>query len=330
MKRLVFGFIFALLFCLTAISLQSAEKIQEINKTFPFKNGGKLILKAGDGNIFITSGKTQEISLKITKRVHSASLKKAREMLNAITIDIRHQSDRVRIQENSPNENFSLFDIFSPDFWENRSSKIEVDYTLTVPPKTRLNIKTDDGNQTIQEIAGEIQARTDDGNIKIRNCSSETLSLFSDDGDMQINNIQTNQNSESRLFFETNDGRITIKQGKFDKISGKTDDGDLYLVNTFVHTLDISSNDGNVEAILSPLDAPVWRVQADAGDILLVAPATLSARLNILTDEGTISSDFRLPIKERENGAVCRSSLNGGNGTISLHTVEGDVQIEKK
>ncbi len=330
MKRLILGFALALFLCAAAFPLQSAEKTQEISKTFPFKNGGKLILKAVDGNIFITSGKTEEIVLKITKRVHSASLKKAREILNTITIDIQNQSDRIRIEENSPNRNFSLFDIFSPDFWQTRSVRIEVDYRLTVPPKTRLNLKTDDGDMFIRNIAGEIQARTDDGTIKIRNCSSGTLSLYSDNGDMQINNIQTGGNNRSQLFFESNDGRITVKRGKFDKISGKTDDGDVHVVNTAVHTLDISSNDGDVEAIVTPLDTPIWRVQTDGGNILLVVPEGLSAKLNILTNEGIISSDFRLPIKEREDGAMCRSSVNGGKGSVSLHTQEGDVQIEKQ
>jgi len=330
MKWLISRFTWVLLFGVVAIPLQSAEKTQEIAKIFPFKNGGKLILKAGDGHVFITGGKTQEISLKITKRVHSTSLKKARNMLNAITIDIQHQSDRIRIEENSPNRNFSLFDIFSPDFWENRSLKIEVDYTLTVPPKTHLNLKTDDGDMTIRNITGEIQVKTDDGTIKIRNCSSETLSLYSDDGDVQISHIQTATNSLSRLFFESDAGQITIKHGKFDKISGETDDGDVHIVDTSVHTLDISTNDGDVEAIVTPLNKPVWRIQTDEGDMLLVIPESLSSKLTVFANEGIISSDFNLPIKKREDGAVCQTVLNGGTGTLNLHTQEGDIQIEKR
>lgn len=330
MKRVIPGFALTFFLFAVAFPLQSAEKTQEISKIFPFQNGGTLILRAADGNIFITSGKTQEVVLKITKRVHSASPKKAREILQAITVDIRAKSDRIRIEGNSPNRNFSLFDIFSPDFWQTRSVRIEVDYSLTVPPKTRLNLKTVDGDIIIRNIAGEIQAKTDDGRIKIRNCSSGTLSLYSDDGDMQISNIQTRGKNRSHLFFESNDGRITIKRGEFDKISGETDDGDIHIIDTSVHTLDISSDDGNMETIAAPLDAPIWRVQTDGGDILLVVPETLSAKLNIVTHEGTISSDFHLPIKEREDGAICRSSINGGNGNISLHTQEGDVQIEKR
>ncbi len=330
MKRFIPGLILVFLFCAAALPLQSAEKTQKITKTFPFKNGGELILKAGDGQVFVTSGKTREISLKITKRVHSASLKKAQNVLNAIVIDIRQESNRIRIEENSPNRNFSLFDIFSPEFWENRSLKIEVDYRLTVPPKIRLNLKTDDGDITIRDIAGEIQARTDDGTLKIRNCSSETISLYSDDGDMHVSNIQTNGSPQSRLFFESNDGQITVKHGRFDKISGKTNDGDVQIVNTFVHTLDISSSDGDVEAIVNPLNAPMWRIQTDEGNILLTLPETLSAKLNFLSNEGRISSELQIPIREREDGAVCRSVLNGGKGNISLRSQEGDIQIEKR
>ncbi|NOY78604.1 MAG: DUF4097 domain-containing protein [Calditrichaeota bacterium] len=330
MKRFIPGFILVFLLCAAILPLQSAEKTQTFTRTFPFKNGGKLILKAGDGHVFVTGGKTQELSLKITKRVYAASQAKARTILNAITIDIRQQFDRIQIEENSPNRNFSLFDIFSPDFWKNRSLRIEVDYILTVPPKTRLNLKTDDGDITIRNVAGEIQAKTDDGTIKIRNCSSGTLSLSSDDGNMRISQIQSGKKSLSRLFFESDDGQIVIKHSRFEKISGETDDGDVYIVNTAVHTLDISTNQGDVEAVVSSQKEPVWRIQTDEGDMLLVIPESLSAKLNMFTNEGTISSDFDFPIKKQDDGMACQTELNGGNGNISLHTQEGDIQIEKE
>ncbi|HDK35867.1 MAG TPA: hypothetical protein ENG82_03075, partial [Bacteroidetes bacterium] len=326
--RLFQGIVLFAIFLLCFQSVYSAEKIRKTNRTFPFRDGGKLVLRAGDADVSISTWKNNEILLEITKRAHAPSSEKAEALLDAIVTNIQRRPDFIKIVENSPNEHFSLFDLLSPEYWENRNQRFSVAFKVTVPEHSNLKIETDGGDITIRDASGEIQAKTNDGDIEIRRCSAALITLDSGDGDILVSHVPLQNGNRSRLFFETGEGRVKIKYSTFEKISGKTNEGDLYLVSSSVGTLDFHSNEGDVEAVISPVKLPTWRVRTGEGNILLVVPQNFSAGLDFFTDEGTIYSDFKIPIHDREDGAVCKTDLNGGTGRVVLKSNEGDIRLE--
>ncbi len=310
---------------LFALPANAAEKTEVVEQKIPFVQGGTLILKTGNASLRVLGWDSTKIALKILKRARGNSFARAKQALQAVQVTTRKEKNRFLLTARLPQGNFNLLDVFTSRFWKQKFQRVTVRLELQVPARSNLKIRGEDKNISVRGVSGEIQITLDDGNLHVQNCASPLFVIEGSSGKIEIENVTGGK--KNSLIFSTGRGDVFIRGGNFLKLVGQTESGDVILLHPKVQTLDISTKSGTVEAMLNPLSTPVWRVNSRLGDILFQLPPGLPAKLKIKTEEGTIFSDSRFPVRKNDAGAFCETTLGAGAGQIELHTHEGDIHL---
>jgi DUF4097 and DUF4098 domain-containing protein YvlB len=186
-----------------------------------------------------------------------------------------------------------------------------VEYELIVPASLSVNLKTHDGDISINDIQGTIQAQTYGGNIVIVNAKN-TIHATSTSGDIiireatgvinassQYGNIDIHETCNS-LICQSVKGKITVDYKKLPPTS-------------------------NV------------KLETTSGNITLTLPPTTNATINGVTTHATLMSDHYImlnPHKTQLNDYAwnkfkreVHGFIGSGDATISLRSIKGTIKI---
>ncbi len=181
--------------------------------------------------------------------------------------------------------------------------------------KKNLHAKTSGGDITVGDVGGEVSVSTSGGNIDIGKVGGPVTANTAG-GDVDL-------------------GAAT------GAVSVKTSGGDLRLLN-LRGTLEAKTAGGDVVAELTPDGKGRSRLSSAGGAITLYLPenahATVDARIRVQggwrrnRDEYRIRSDFKgdnTSTNEDDRTITGTYTINGGGESISLETVNADIQIRK-
>jgi hypothetical protein len=70
-----------------------------------------------------------------------------------------------------------------------------------------------------------------------------------------------------------------------------------------------------------------WDIQAGDGSVTVELPANLAADLELQSGDGRISLDVPVTVEGRLESNRVRGKLNGGGGTLRVHTGDGSIQL---
>ncbi|HEX8816385.1 MAG TPA: DUF4097 family beta strand repeat-containing protein [Terriglobales bacterium] len=152
---------------------------------------------------------------------------------------------------------------------------------------------------------GKVALKTGDGNIELRNLKGE-MELETGDGRQEINGV------DGSLKARSGDGRITV-EGRFDGLR-------------------LSTGDGRIEAraLAGSAVASDWELRTGDGSVTLALPQDISADVDLRTSDGHITLDVPVTISGGTVGEhSVRGKMNGGGNSLSVHTGDGSIRIEK-
>ncbi|MBM2840173.1 MAG: hypothetical protein HW412_701, partial [Bacteroidetes bacterium] len=178
-----------------------------------------------------------------------------------------------------------------------------------------LRAKTAGGDIIIGDVGGEATVATAGGNVRVGKVSGQA-SLSTAGGDVELNG-----------------GNGTIR--------ASTSGGNILLAN-LSGSVDAKTSGGDIHAELTPTGKGKSRLSSSNGIIKLYIPetakATITARIRIQgwwrsqKDEYLIRSDFKEESSlrdEDEREIEAKYVLNGGGESITLETVNSDIEIRK-
>ncbi len=178
-----------------------------------------------------------------------------------------------------------------------------------------LHAKTAGGDVVIGDVGGEAIASTAGGNVKVGKVSGRAT-LNTAGGDIELSG-----------------GNGTIK--------ASTSGGNVLLMN-LSGSVEAKTAGGDIHAELTPSGKGRSRLATASGMIKLYVPenakATIEARIRVQgwwrshKEEYSIRSDFKEESSTRDNDEQeirAKYTLNGGGETITLETVNSDIEIRK-
>jgi DUF4097 and DUF4098 domain-containing protein YvlB len=207
---------------------------------------------------------------------------------------IEHQNgDRLELEARVPNVRWSLG-------VNHRSLRIEV----YMPRESDLNVRTGDGNVDVDGINGIVEVHTGDGHINVNGGKGE-IRLNTGDGHIEATGL------DGRLDASSGDGRIHV-EGRFDMVNVRT-------------------NDGSVEARINAGSrmAAGWTFRTGDGSVTLRLPDNFAADLEAHTGDGRITMDFPILMSGTLGRSEVRGKMNGGGATLTVHTGDGSIHIQK-
>jgi DUF4097 and DUF4098 domain-containing protein YvlB len=325
----------------------------EYQKSIDMAGPMQLELDNPSGGIIITGSLSDKVMIEATKNVRATDAEEAEEIAALIEIDVKQNKNKIDIEtiyHRSGKHSRSFWDKL---FGTGNDSFGSVDYTIAVPSRCRLELRSASGNITVSGIkdnilvndaSGEIGVRDIEGSCDIKSASGEIkvedirgdLNIGATSGEISLNSITgviDIRTTSGRTRGSSLNGDLTVSQtsGEIDlaglngNIKIKSTSGDINLEQES-GSAEISSYSGTI-TIRTELDSKRdYFVETISGSIKFLVPQTSSGTVKMETGSGELKAD--LPISIR---TFSRNRLIGDFGSdgpkISLSTTSGDITI---
>ena len=246
--------------------LAKYERTVQLSK--PMASGSLFAATSNDGWITVNGGDIEECSVTATIIARADSDENAIRIAEETQLRLEQFGNRLTLK------------VVRPILMFNQSVDVKID--ARVPNKCDLELGTDDGDITIENVKGAIDVKTDDGSVTLSQVG-EDIKARSDDGSINAKEVTGDVNMQS------DDGRITVvysenADGVCD-VSLVTDDGaiDFTAPPNFSADVEIFTDDGSINT-----DLPI-KVMGKLGRSGI--RGTIGAgqgKLYIRTDDGSI------------------------------------------
>lgn len=144
--------------------LTSQELTEEFHQTYPLNANGRVSIENINGGVRISVWDQNMVKVDAVKRAYK------KERLDEAKVDVSTTADSVRIRTEYPDRNQSFSDNESRRY----NNPAEVEYTLTIPRKARIDsADLVNGSLEIEGAEGDVKAACVNGNVKARGLTGE-------------------------------------------------------------------------------------------------------------------------------------------------------------
>jgi hypothetical protein len=291
------------------VAAPAAFAASPINQTRPLAADGQVSIDNVKGRVTVRTWDRPEVRI-------TGSLGAGVEKLA-----IEGDASDLRIEVRYPRNNGGWFGWGGGD-GDSEPTMLEV----SVPAKASVSVDAVSADVDVAGTGGRRLALASvSGDVLVRGARADDASFESVSGDVDAEVDSTNVSAE------TVSGDLMLKGRIGGRVSLDTVSGDATLVAGPVERLSLSSvsGDGHLSAGL----AASGSITADSvsGNLDLVLPRGTSARLQIDTFSGSISSPVgEVQTEEYGPGKSLKARLGAGSGSIRLESFSGNVRITVK
>lgn len=171
MKRNFYLMIYFLVAAGVSIAIAEIRETDIIKKKYTLTESSeatKVIVDNVVGSIKVAGEKGNNVELIIHKQLTASSEATARKAREEISLDIRHDGNRLRIFVDGPFRCNS--GSVSYRGWRDYGYKMQYDFELKVPTECDLELKTiNDGDIHVSKIKGDFEVKNVNGEIEMKN-----------------------------------------------------------------------------------------------------------------------------------------------------------------
>ena len=237
------------------------------------------------------------------------------------------KDNEVKIEAERPQK------ISIPGF-DNRLNRLQVEYTIAIPSKFDIDLRTagghidvtdlegkavvhsSGGNLRLGAIKGPLKAHTSGGHITVSKSGGDT-DVDTSGGDLRLGEIQGN------LIAHSSGGHITLEKTK-GSVKVSTSGGNIR-VNEASGPVSAHTSGGNVSARLNGQPKGNCSLKTSGGNVEVLLASNLALDLDAHTSGGRVESDF--PGTSNKQKTRLTAQLNGGGPNLMLETSGGNVRI---
>jgi len=265
----------------------SAEVTEE--QRFTVDTPATLIVKNDFGDIIVTGGDTDEIVVQMHKVAWGATQADAEAALATVNVVITQSGNTLTVRYQPPSQVVVIGSV--------RSNT--VDFTITVPTQTAVELDTgfgrvavakttghadvhsDFGEITLADVTGAVTARSSSGKVtaeRIR-AGNDAIELRSDFGALTLEDAEGGS-----ISLHSSSGKVDLTDvSTGDKVTADTDFGSVTLQHVTAEAYELQSNSGEitVDGAAGPLMA-----HTDFGSIKVTNAQTVT--LDLKTNSGSI------------------------------------------
>ncbi|MBZ9610470.1 DUF4097 family beta strand repeat-containing protein [Rheinheimera maricola] len=217
------------------------------------------------------------------------------------------------------------------------------DLRVEVPIGSTLEFKGVNSDVSLSGISGGSKISTVNGKIAAANLSTLVqlntvngeIGSKDNSGQIELSSVNgeiTDVGSSGRIDYSVVNGEIEARTSA-EEISVSTVNGDAKLKMSGTQRLKLSTVNGEIEAELANSASPRISGSSVSGDIELKLDTNVNARFDIKASAGgsidnKLSSDKATKAKYGPARSL-QFTLGGGDGSIELSTVSGDVELDK-
>jgi DUF4097 and DUF4098 domain-containing protein YvlB len=263
---------------------------------FTVEPGGKLAMDVDRGGIKVATWDRNQVEVIVQREVHDGTASEADALLKAHKVTFTQHDNEIIVEARGPKSNWhSLF---------GRKPNLNVEFTVMVPGKFDLKLKTAGGGIKVAGSTGSVNADTAGGGLDFSTIQGPVEGHTSGGG------IRATDCSGS-LKIDTSGGGIDIKNFSGPWVKAHT-------------------SGGGVSADLASQPKADCSLSTSGGGISVSVPQTIAVNLDAGTSGGRVSSDLPVTIQGEHRGNELRGTINGGGFELALKTSGGNVRVQKR
>lgn len=288
-------------------SLLYAKAEDKITETYKMDRDGKVYLENVSGNIVVKSWNKNEIEIIATKVARN------NDDLENVSVDITHTDDNVRITTRH----------LRTRNWFGSYSGASVHYSLRIPDKARLRVKSVSGDIELHHIGGALDAGSTSGKIEIMT-AEDGVKAGTVSGEIYMENIT------GRADIKSTSGEIKVKGGK-GSIEANVVSGDIELTDvSLAEEIEASSISGDIDLECEFLPGGDYEFHTISGEVNIKLPGNSDFDLRTKTMSGGIDCDFEIRISGKIERKKLQGTVGKGGASLEISTLSGDINLEKK
>jgi hypothetical protein len=298
-----------LAFGLAAQTALAKEKYEEkFEKIEALARDGKVILRNVSGRIGVKSWDQDQVKIEALKVAEANTLEKAKENAAKVEIDVTKTGNIVQIETKYPKIS---------------NLNVSVHYTLTIPAKASITVKSVSGNVNASDIGGAFEGNITSGNATLARIAGgvdcKTLS-----GQIKVEDVP------AACDLKTVSGSIEATKIK-GSVQAETTSGPIVL-------RDISEPKSVRAKVLSGrityegqiMPGGKYEFETLSGSIHLAIPANSAFELDAESFSGSIDSEFKITMEGKFSAKELRGIVNDGGATLRLKTFSGSIELKQK
>lgn len=288
------------------------ERTVQLSK--PMSAGSLFAAKSNDGWINVTGGEVADCNVTATIIARADSDEKARTIAEKTKVKLEQFGSKLTVK------------LQKPILMMNQSVDVQVE--AMVVKDCDVEVSTDDGDITIENVNGKIDVLTDDGTVRLSRIGGD-IKIRSDDGSINVQEFNANAKLERDgwIDIQTDDGTVTLSR-VVGNIKVRSDDGSTR-VEEVTGDVNIQSDDGRITVVYSEDAGGVCNVSliTDDAAIDLTAPANFSASAEIITDDGSINTDLPIKVTGKLGKSGIKGTIGTGEGRLYIKTDDASIRI---
>jgi hypothetical protein len=301
-----------------------AEQEGHFDRTLSVSGSVDLTIQTGSGNITVRPGASSTVEIHGTIRAnHSWMGGDASARIHDIETNppIEQSGNTIRIGH---------FDD------RDRERNVSISYEVIVPAQTKLHSESGSGDETVDGIAGPVDATSGSGELKMSNIASE-VRVRTGSGCVELNSITGNARASS--------GSGTIRAiGIAGGLNASSGSGEVKLEQTAAGDVEISTGSGEVEikgakgamrvttgsGDINAQGVPTgdWKLRTGSGSITVEFPENAAFELYARTSSGNIETKHEVAVQGNLSMHELDGKVGGGGGVrVELNTSSGTIRI---
>jgi DUF4097 and DUF4098 domain-containing protein YvlB len=292
------------------------------DRTLTVSGAVDLDVQTGSGDIVVKTGDSSKVEIHGKIHANQGFSGDAQKYISQIEANppIEQNGNTVRVGHIDNND------------WKHN---ISISYELVVPAQTKLVSQSGSGDESIEGIAGPLEANSGSGSLKISNIGSEVRARTGS-GEIDLASVK----GGAKL--SAGSGSISAKgiAGGLDASSGS---GSINLEQTAPGDVEIQTGSGSVEVTgangavkaqtgsggISVAGNPTgeWTLHSGSGDVAVKLPPQAAFNLVAHTGSGSIDSNREIAVQGKISPRELNGKVGGGGPTVELSTSSGTIQI---
>lgn len=184
--------------------------------------------------------------------------------------------------------------------WLGSSRPCSVDYTVSLPQDSQVNIHCVSSDMRLEDLSGEFELHSVSGDISLTRLT----------GPLHLNVVSGSVSGDQvagALHLKSVSGRVELRQSSFSSVGASTVSGSLHLE--------------------TPLGEGPYRFDSVSGAVHLHVPEDTQCNAHLGTVSGRLHSSLPITTRQSSRGSQ-HMQLQGGGVDVSLHSVSGNLWLE--
>ena len=282
------------------------EETERISRQFKIGANGRLTLSNISGEIVLTAGSGDEVTLEAVKRTRGS-----RNELASVVIDIDERPGRVDIRTRHTG----------------RNDRASVDYTVSVPRNATVDVSSISGNVRATRLEGPLRAQSISGTVVLSESSNVEIAK-SISGDVELSGSMP----EARLTASTVSGRVRARDVKARGLSLSAISGDVEVSNVEAERLEGKSVSGDFVFAGAVARNARYEFSTHSGNVRLTLGGG-GFEVTANTFSGDIQSDVPVSVNDvrsRRPGRSVRAVVGDGGASVTVSTFSGNIVIRRQ